>query len=403
MCCRFGTRPEAIKLAPVIYELQRQPEFELRICVSGQHRQMLDQVLNLFSIVPDYDLNLMRENQGLLAMTAGILKGLEGILAAEKPDIIMTQGDTTTAFAAALAAFYTRTAVAHVEAGLRTGRKDNPFPEEMNRILADALSTWCFAPTEKAHNNLLREGIPLERIHVTGNTVIDALRMIRDRQAGAENQSRLEAEFRRQYGIELHEGQRLLLVTGHRRESFGPEFENLCVGLRMVLETNPDVRIIYPVHLNPNVQRPVREILGGLDRAHLISPVDYSTMVWLLTRCYMVLTDSGGIQEEAPAFGKPVLVLRKTTERTESIAVGVARLVGTSSQNIFKEANALLRDQSAYRAMARVVNLYGDGAASVRISEVLKSSSGMQLATPRWIPGSAYAGVPIFTGSNRND
>jgi UDP-N-acetylglucosamine 2-epimerase (non-hydrolysing) len=370
----FGTRPEAIKLAPVLTELQKFSEIESRVCVTAQHREMLDQVLRIFEITPDYDLNLMRPNQSLSQITADALLSLESVIQRERPDVVITQGDTTTAFVASLAAFYAQIKIARVEAGLRTGNKYSPFPEEINRLLADHLADLHFAPTARAKENLLREGIPSEKIFVTGNTVIDALQRIwarvKDRKlpegfpVPAEILSQIERKERK-----------LLLVTGHRRESFGPEFENICLGLKKIAQRYSDVVLIYPVHLNPNVRAPVQKILKDQERVFLIEPLDYEQFVWLMGRAYLILTDSGGIQEEAPALGVPVLVMRKVTERPEAIEAGTAKLVGTDAENIFREAARLLEDRDAYEQMARAVNPFGDGRAAERIVKILQTSS----------------------------
>jgi UDP-N-acetylglucosamine 2-epimerase (non-hydrolysing) len=370
----FGTRPEAIKLAPVLQELRKFPEIESRVCVTAQHREMLDQVLRIFEITPDYDLNLMRPNQSLSQITADALLSLESVIQRERPDVVITQGDTTTAFVASLAAFYAQIKIARVEAGLRTGNKYSPFPEEINRLLADHLADLHFAPTARAKENLLREGIPSEKIFVTGNTVIDALQRIwarvKDRKlpegfpVPAEILSQIERKERK-----------LLLVTGHRRESFGPEFENICLGLKKIAQSYSDVVLIYPVHLNPNVRAPVQKILKDQERVFLIEPLDYEQFVWLMGRAYLILTDSGGIQEEAPALGVPVLVMRKVTERPEAIEAGTAKLVGTDAENIFREAARLLEDRDAYEQMARAVNPFGDGRAAERIVKILQTSS----------------------------
>lgn len=367
----FGTRPEAIKLAPVVHELQHRPAFEVRVCVTAQHREMLDQVLTVFSLQPDHDLNLMRPNQTLFQITASTLSALEAVLEEEKPGAVIVQGDTTTAMVGALASFYKNIPVGHVEAGLRTGNIYNPFPEEMNRRVADLLSHWFFAPTELSRQNLLAEGVPEGRIHITGNTVIDALQYVAGKQSSRQEQERLAAEFTQRYGFELNSRARLIVVTGHRRESFGQKLENLCLGLRGIAEKNEDVQIVYPVHLNPNVQAPVRKILTGCDRVHLIEPLEYELFVWLLQRSYFVLTDSGGIQEEAPALGKPALVMRKTTERPEGVEAGVSKLVGTDTDKIVSEAQRLLDDEAAYRKMASKVNPYGDGHSAARIADIL--------------------------------
>jgi UDP-N-acetylglucosamine 2-epimerase (non-hydrolysing) len=381
-----GTRPEAIKLAPVVYELRKRPAFDVRICVTGQHREMLDQALRLFDIKADHDLDLMRADQSLSTITAHILTSLEGVFRGDLPDLVIVQGDTTTAFAAALAACYVRVSVAHVEAGLRTHDKQNPYPEEINRVLTDALSTWCFAPTSRAHDNLLREGIAPDRIFVTGNTIIDAVQRIRDQQLSAAEQRRLQTHFAQRHGVTFEKKNRLLLVTSHRRESFGSDLESICTGLKQIAERNPDVQIVYPVHLNPNVQRPVHRILGALPRVHLIQPIDYDALIWLLSRCYFVLTDSGGIQEEAPAFGKPVLVLRRTTERPEGVEAGVAQVVGVDSAAIVSAANRLLFDSGAYVSMAHAVNPYGDGHAAQRIVEILAGQEFKDMRQPRSLP-----------------
>ena len=368
----FGTRPEAIKLAPVIRELQGRPGFRTGVCITAQHREMLDQVLGLFHIRPDYDLDLMRENQSLFELTSRVLAELEPVLEREKPDVVLVQGDTTTAFVAALASYYLRIKIAHVEAGLRTEDRYNPFPEEMNRRLADTIADFCFAPTDTAARNLRKEGISDSRIYVTGNTVIDALQTIQREQSSEATQQYYEKVFSERYGIVLD--RRTLLVTGHRRESFGAEFESICLGLRKLAEENEDIRVVYPVHLNPNVQEPVQRILGGVERVHLIEPLQYASFVWLMGRCHFVLTDSGGVQEEAPSLGKPVLVMRRRTERPEGVDAGVARLTGTDSESIYTEAQRLLDDPAAYAEMAHAINPYGDGQASRRIVDILQGA-----------------------------
>jgi len=360
----FGTRPEAIKLAPVIKQLEKHPEFESHVCVTAQHRQMLDQILQLFGINPHWDLNLMRENQSLFYVTSSALRSLEAVFREAQPDVVLVQGDTTTAFVASLAAYYLKIKVGHVEAGLRTHDKFNPFPEEMNRRLVDTLSDFLFAPTARAKQNLLREGFPEERVFVTGNTVIDALLWIRRQRAAGEGTLSRFSQF-------LDTESRLILVTGHRRESFGEGFEKICRGLKMIAERNPDVRIVYPVHLNPNVREPVHRILGGIPNIHLIEPLDYAEFVLLIDKAYLILTDSGGIQEEAPSLGKPVLVMREKTERPEAIEAGTARLVGTDSKRIFEETQRLLSDRTEYEKMARAANPFGDGRAAERIVQIL--------------------------------
>ncbi len=360
----LGTRPEAIKLAPVIRELEAHPkEVRSLVCVTAQHREMLDPFLRLFEIRPDWDLNIMRPNQSLYDVTVGALGGLREVIEMARPDLVLVQGDTTTAFVAALAAFYEQTPVAHVEAGLRSYDKRNPFPEEMNRRLVDVLSDLYFAPTEAAKQNLLREGVEEHRITVTGNTVIDALFFVLEKTRGDE----------RPMPFEPRAGQRLILVTAHRRESFGPGILKICQALRKIAEANEDVEIVYPVHLNPNVRGPVRQILHGEKRVHLVEPLDYCAFVQLMSRAYLILTDSGGIQEEAPSLHVPVLVLRKTTERPEGIEVGAAQLVGTEVDSIYQAVQRLLDDEAEYRRMASVPNPYGDGRAGRRIVEVIRA------------------------------
>lgn len=367
----FGTRPEAIKLAPVLKELQKFPEIESRVCITAQHREMLDQVLQIFELRPDYDLDLMRPNQSLYHVTADALVALESVIHRENPDLVITQGDTTTAFVASLAAFYAQIKIARVEAGLRTFQKYNPFPEEINRVLADQLADLLFAPTERAKQNLVREGIPSEKIFITGNTVIDALHQMWARVKNLDLRGRFPVPPEIFSQIERGE-KKLLLVTGHRRESFGPEFESICLGLRTIVENIPDVVMIYPVHLNPNVRAPVHHILKDQERIFLIEPVDYEQFVWVMGRAYMILTDSGGIQEEAPALGKPVLVMRTVTERPEALEAGTAKLVGTDSETIFHEARRLIEDRASYEQMARAVNPFGDGHAAERIVNIVR-------------------------------
>jgi UDP-N-acetylglucosamine 2-epimerase (non-hydrolysing) len=373
----FGTRPEAIKLAPLIKKLKH-ANAKLRpvICVTAQHRQMLDQVLKIFDIGPEYDLNIMTRNQSLFEVSASALKKLGPIIKKEKPDLVLVQGDTTTSFIASLAAYYLRIKIGHIEAGLRTYDKYNPFPEEINRRLADCLADYYFAPTGRARENLIREGVDKAKIYVTGNTVIDALFMIVEKQKKKRIQRALAKEFHDRYGISL-DNHRIILVTGHRRESFGKEFENVCYGFKRIAEHFQDVKVIYPVHLNPNVQRPVKNILCNVPNVHLLKPLDYYSFVYLLSRSFLIITDSGGIQEEAPSLGKPVLVLRKTTERPEGIEAGTARLVGTSSGAIFDGAASLIENATLYARMARATNPYGDGNASERIVSALVSELGL--------------------------
>jgi UDP-N-acetylglucosamine 2-epimerase (non-hydrolysing) len=368
----FGTRPEAIKMAPVVKELERHPgHFRSLVCVTAQHRQMLDQVLNLFDIVPDYDLDIMRPGQDLFDITRAVLAGLKPVLERERPDLVLVHGDTSTTMGASLAAFYCRIPVGHVEAGLRTHDLASPFPEEMNRRVTGALARLHFTPTAASRENLLREGVSEAAITVTGNTVIDALHCVLGRLQGDPG---LRLELARSFSY-LDPGKRLLLVTGHRRENFGPGFEEICQALAQIARQNPDTEILYPVHLNPNVQEPVRRILGGegLDNVHLVEPLDYLPFVYLLERSFLILTDSGGIQEEAPSLGKPVLVMRDTTERPEAVAAGTVKLVGTDRRAITGETELLLNDRSAYQAMSLAHNPYGDGCAAARIIEALRA------------------------------
>lgn len=358
----FGTRPEAIKMAPLVQVLARRSDAEVLTCVTAQHRQMLDQVLDWFHIRPDYDLDLMRSNQTLADLTARAVEAVSEVIAAVQPDVVLVQGDTTTAMVAAMAAFYQRIPVGHVEAGLRTGDVNNPFPEEANRRLITVLAAYNFAPTETAKQALLAENIPTESIYVTGNTVIDAL------------QWTVAQPHQLNLGLPLNNsGERLILVTAHRRESFGSDFESICHALRQIVEQNSDVRLIYPVHLNPNVQEPVRRILGEVDRVHLIDPLPYPDTAHLMAKSTLVITDSGGIQEEAPALGKPVLVMRRTTERPEAVEAGTAMLVGTRTEVIVSAAQELLHNPAAYAEMANAVSPYGDGRAAERIANILLS------------------------------
>ena len=365
----FGTRPEAIKMAPVIKELERHPtRFTSRVCVTAQHRQMLDQVLSLFDIRVSHDLNIMKPGQDLFDVTCSVLQGLKTVLMDAKPDLVLVHGDTSTTMAAALAAYYCRIPVGHVEAGLRTHDKFAPFPEEINRRVAGALADLHFAPTEAARKNLLREGTIDSSIFITGNTVVDALlsvsAMIRETPA-------LEGQFAERFSFLSRD--RLILVTGHRRENFGTGFENICLALVTLAERYPNVDILYPVHLNPNVQEPVRRLLGDgrFANIHLMEPVDYLPFVYLMNRSHLIITDSGGVQEEAPSLGKPVLVMRETTERPEAVEAGTVRLVGTDRETIVSEASELLDNSSSYEAMSRAHNPYGDGLAAVRIREIL--------------------------------
>lgn len=366
----FGTRPEAIKMAPLVHALAKDPDFEARVCVTAQHREMLDQVLTLFSIVPDYDLNIMRPGQGLTEITCGILEGLKPILESFRPDVVLVHGDTTTTIAASLAAFYQRIPVGHVEAGLRTGDLSSPWPEEANRTLTGHLAMYHFAPTETSRLNLRRENVADNRIFVTGNTVIDALFWVRD--SVMNNPSRYE-ELAARYPF-LDRGKKLILVTGHRRESFGLGFEQICHALADIAAQHDDVQIVYPVHLNPNVSEPVNRILGHVENVTLIEPQDYLPFLWLMNHAWLILTDSGGIQEEAPSLGKPVLVMRDTTERPEAVDAGTVKLVGTDRQRIVEEVSHLLHDNDAWQAMSRAHNPYGDGLACGRILHALKNN-----------------------------
>ena len=363
----FGTRPEAIKMCPLVNELKTRKGIETVVCVTGQHRQMLDQVLELFAIQPDFDLDLMKADQTLGDITGNVLHGMEGIFAQWQPDMVLVHGDTTTTLAAALSSYYAKVPVGHVEAGLRTGDKYSPWPEEMNRHLAGALADVHFSPTEKARENLLHEGIAPESIHVTGNTVIDALLTVEERiRSDADLRGRLERHF-----PFLDPQKYLVLVTGHRRENFGSGFENICQAIA-TLARRDDVQVVYPVHLNPHVQEPVRRILSDLSNVFLLKPQDYLSFVYLMHRCTLVLTDSGGIQEEAPSLGKPVLVMRDTTERPEALEAGTALLVGTDRARIVREVSRLLDAPEAYRTMAEAHNPYGDGTAARRIATFLK-------------------------------
>ena len=366
----FGTRPEAIKMAPLVKTLQAQPALEVRVCVTAQHRHMLDQVLHLFDIQPDFDLNLMKPGQDLYDITSGVLLGLKSVLTEWRPDAVLVHGDTSTTFAATLAAFYQRIPVGHVEAGLRTGNLYSPWPEEANRKLTSTLAQWHFAPTATSRGNLIKEGVAAETIHVTGNTVIDALLQVREKIV---TNTDLREQFEKDFSF-LDPSRRLVLVTGHRRENFGEGFENICQALARIAKNKAGVQVVYPVHLNPRVQEPVRRLLGGIDNVHLIEPLDYLPFVYLMDRSTLILTDSGGIQEEAPSLGKPVLVMRGTTERpeaVEAVEAGTVRLVGTNADEIASQASLLLGNTEACEAMAFAHNPYGDGFACERIAQTL--------------------------------
>ena len=368
----FGTRPEAIKMAPLVKEFQKDTEhFETKVCVTAQHRQMLDQVLEVFGITPDYDLNIMAPNQDLYDITSKVLLGLRDVLKDFAPDVVLVHGDTTTSMAASLAAFYRQIAVAHVEAGLRTYDMLSPWPEEMNRQVTDRICTYYFAPTGQSRQNLLRENIEEKKIFVTGNTVIDALLMAVDiiaTQRGMEEQIHKEIQEK---GYTVGERD-YILVTGHRRENFGEGFLHICKAIRELASQYPDIDIVYPVHLNPNVQKPVYELLSGLDNVFLISPLDYLPFIYAMQHSILLLTDSGGVQEEAPSLGKPVLVMRNTTERPEAVEAGTVKLVGTDAETIVGNVVELLRNKELYKRMSETHNPYGDGQACERIVNALK-------------------------------
>ncbi len=356
--CVVGTRPEAIKMAPVILALKADGRANVRVLATAQHRHLLDQVMSFFGIAPDIDLNIMRPNQTLTELTGRLLLNLDGVLKTEKPEVVLAQGDTTTVMTVALACFYHRIPFGHIEAGLRTGDIHNPFPEEVNRIFAGRLARWHFAPTESSCQNLLREGIDPDDVFVTGNTVIDALLMTASKNLTV--------------GIALDDTKRLVLVTSHRRENFGEPFQNICRALRTLAQSNADIQILYPVHPNPNVKEIALAMLGSCSNIVLCAPLDYAPFVAAMKRAYLIISDSGGVQEEAPALGKPVLVLREETERPEAVDMGVVKLVGTSYQLIVDEAQRLLDDGAAYRAMARGISPYGDGQAAQRIVAALE-------------------------------
>jgi len=365
----LGTRPEAVKLAPVIRKLREETWASVRLCSTGQHREMLDQTFRSLGLSPDLDLKVMQEDQAPPAVAARILTALSDAFATRRPDLVLVQGDTTTAFVASLASFYAQIPVGHVEAGLRTLDKRRPFPEEINRRLTAPLADLHFAPTDGARQALLREGVPDHDVFVTGNTVVDVLLAVAEEVRSEEGLYRAHLE-----GVDP--ARRMVLVTGHRRESFGPAFEQICLALRELAERFEDVEIVYPVHLNPRVQEPVRRILGGLQRVHLQPPADYKPFVFMMTRCHLILTDSGGIQEEAPSLGKPVLVMREKTERPEGLAAGTSRLVGVERQSIVDQASLLLRSPQEYAKMTGHPNPYGDGRASERIAAHLKTFLG---------------------------
>jgi len=369
----FGTRPEAIKMAPLVKAFQEQQQvFQTKVCVTAQHREMLDQVLSLFEIRPDFDLNIMQPDQDLYDITCNILQGMKGVFTSYRPDIIFVHGDTTTTFAVSLAAFYEKIAVGHIEAGLRTGNIYSPWPEEANRKLTSQLTTYHFAPTQQSQANLLKEDVAPEKIVVTGNTVIDALLLIR-------NRLETDAPFREQVQKSIKkkgfdpESAEFILVTGHRRENFGQGFIDICTALKTIAQDRPNINIVYPVHLNPNVLKPVNELLGVLKNVYLIAPLQYEAFIYLMSLSKLIITDSGGVQEEAPSLGKPVLVMRDTTERPEAVDAGTVKLVGTNVQRIVCETSKLLDNRQAYDSMAKAHNPYGDGKACERILNFMKN------------------------------
>lgn len=356
----FGTRPEAIKMCPLVNELKKHPEFEVKVCVTGQHREMLEQVLRVFDVVPDYDMSIMKSGQTLFDITSLVLLGMKGIIEECKPDVVLVHGDTTTSFAAALASFYLQVPIGHVEAGLRTNNMASPFPEEFNRQTVDLVTTYYFAPTETARQNLLKEGKPDSRIYVTGNTGIDALA------------TTISEDYRNSH-LDWADDSRLILITAHRRENLGEPMHQMFRAIRRLIEEHPDLKAIYPIHMNPLVREAAHAELDGCDRIRLIEPLEVVDFHNFLDASYLVLTDSGGIQEEAPSLGKPVLVMRDTTERPEGVAAGTLRLVGTSEEEIYSQALRLLNDENAYEEMSRASNPYGDGTASKRIASILAS------------------------------
>lgn len=368
----FGTRPEAIKMAPLVKAFENESSIESRVCVTAQHREMLDQVLELFDIKPDYDLNLMKPGQDLYDITSNVLLGLKDVLSEFKPDIVLVHGDTTTTSSATLAAFYQQIKVGHVEAGLRTYDLYSPWPEEANRQITGVLANYHFAPTQVSQDNLLKENKDSKNIIITGNTVIDALFLALDK---IKNNNELENKVLQSLitnNYSLQDDRKIILVTGHRRENHGQGFINICEALKTIAVNNPELDIVYPVHLNPNVQKPVRQLLSNVPNVHLIEPLQYETFLYLMNKSYFIITDSGGVQEEAPSLGKPVLVMRDTTERPEAVEAGTVKLVGTNKETIIKEAQNLLDDENEYNTMSKAHNPYGDGKACQRIVEFLK-------------------------------
>ena len=369
----FGTRPEAIKMAPLVLEFQKHTdEIEAKVCVTAQHREMLDQVLHIFDIKPDFDLNIMKAGQDLYDVTSNILLGMKEILASYKPDVIFVHGDTTTTIATAMSAFYQKIPVAHVEAGLRTGDIYSPWPEEANRKLTSQISLYHFAPTQTSQENLLKEGVSENNIYVTGNTVIDALLWVLDKIEKTKEIKEVLIKTINKEFTAFGDDKRFVLITGHRRENFGQGFLDICSAIKALAQVHTDVNFVYPVHLNPNVQRPVLELLSGIENVYLISPLEYEPFVYLMSKSYLILTDSGGIQEEAPSLGKPVLVMRDTTERPEAIDAGTVKLVGTNPENIISEVTRLLEDKIGYEQMGKAHNPYGDGKACEKIINIIK-------------------------------
>ncbi len=373
----FGTRPEAIKMAPLVLAFQNHSkEIEAKVCVTAQHREMLDQVLEIFDITPDYDLDIMKPGQDLYAVTSNILLGMKEVLSNYQPDIVLVHGDTTTTIATALSAFYQQIPVGHVEAGLRTGDIYSPWPEEANRKLTGQITSYHFAPTDTSKKNLLKEGTLESKIFVTGNTVIDALLWVLNKIENTQSlKVSLTEKIKEQFSA-FDNNQRVVLITGHRRENFGQGFLDICSGIKTLAQMHPDVNFVYPVHLNPNVQEPVMELLSDINNVYLIDPLDYEPFIYLMSKSYLILTDSGGIQEEAPSLGKPVLVMRDTTERPEAVEAGTVKLVGTDTQNIVHEVNELLINTKSYESMSRAHNPYGDGKACERIIKTIIENKG---------------------------
>lgn len=369
----FGTRPEAIKMAPLVKELAKSNQLESKVAVTAQHREMLDQVLDLFEIVPDYDLDIMKQGQDLFDVTSRVLLGMRDVFHDFKPDVVLVHGDTTTTLAVSLAAFYHKVKVGHVEAGLRTFNLQSPWPEEANRQLTDVLADYYFAPTEESADNLRKEGRPESKIIVTGNTVIDALLTVVDKIRTDKGHYNTMKSAVLEAGYEVDEARKIILITGHRRENFGEGFNNMCRAMRSLAEKYPDADLVYPVHLNPNVRQPVSEILKGIDNVYLIEPLQYEPFVYLMDQSYLILTDSGGIQEEAPSLGKPVLVMRDTTERPEAVQAGTVKLVGSDYDRIVSECSALMEDKDLYASMSQAHNPYGDGKSCERIVKFLES------------------------------